>query len=87
MDRLTFMVNDKMCVGVHKEDLMVRFDPKIHDEVIKRKGACTMDFTKKPMRGFIFVNPKGTKSPKDLKYWIDLGLKFNKQAKASKKRT
>ena len=86
MGGLTFMVNDKMCVGVHKEDLMVRLDPKIHNEAIKRKGARTMDFTKKPMRGFIFVNPKGTKSPKDLKYWIDLGLKFNKQAKASKKR-
>ena len=86
MGGLTFMVNGKMCVGVHKEDLMVRLDPEIHDEVIKRKGARTMDFTKKPMRGFIFVNPKGTESPKDLKYWLDLGLKFNKQAKVSKKK-
>ena len=79
------MVNGKMCVGVHKEDLMVRLDPEIHDEAIKRKGARTMDFTKKPMRGFIFVNPKGTKSPKDLKYWLDLALDFNKRAKASKR--
>ena len=86
MGGLTFMVNGKMCVGVHKEDLMVRLDPEIHDEAIKRKGARTMDFTKKPMRGFIFVNPKGTKSPKDLQYWLDLGLKFNKQAKISKKK-
>ena len=85
MGGLTFMVNGKMCVGVHKEDLMVRLDPEIHDETIRRKGARTMDFTKKPMRGFIFVNPTGTKTLKDLKYWLDLALDFNKRAKASKR--
>ena len=86
MGGLTFMVNGKMCVGVLKEDLMVRLDPLIHDEVIKRKGARTMDFTKKPMRGFVFVNSTGTKTPKDLKYWLDLGLSFNKHTKVSKKK-
>ena len=75
-----------MCVGVHKEDLMVRLDPEIHDNALKRKGARTMDFTNKPMRGFIFVNPAGTKTLKDLHYWLDLALDFNKRAKASKKK-
>ena len=86
MGGLIFMVNNKMCVGVHREDLMVRLDPEIHNVAIKRKGARTMDFTKKPIRGFIFVNPKATKSSRSLKYWLDLGLKFNKQAKVSKKK-
>ena len=57
MGGLTFMLNGKMCVGVHKEDLMVRLDLEIHDNAIKKKGARTTNFTKKPMRGFIFVNP------------------------------
>ena len=86
MGGLTFMVNGKMCVGVHKEDLMVRLDPEIHDNALKRKGARTMDFTNKPMRGFIFVNPAGTKTQKDLDHWLGLALDFNKRAKSSKKR-
>ena len=86
MGGLTFMVNGKMCVGVHKQDLMVRLDPKIHDLTLKRKGARTMDFTNKPMRGFIFVNLAGTKTSKNLNYWLDLALDFNKRAKASKKK-
>ena len=86
MGGLTFMVNGKMCVGVHNEDLMVRLDPEIHDNALKRKGARTMDFTNKPMRGFIFVNPAGTKTQKDLDHWLSLALDFNKRAKSSKKR-
>ena len=81
MGGLTFMVNGKMCVGVHEKDLMVRLDPEIHDKALKRKGARTMDFTNKPIRGFIFVNPAGTKTLKDLNYWLDLALDFNKRAK------
>lgn len=86
MGGLTFMLRDKMCVGVLKEELMCRIDPEIHEEAIKRKGCRTMDFTKKPMKGFVFVNASGTSSEKDLKYWVELSVDFNAVAKASKKK-
>ena len=86
MGGLTFMVNDKMCVGILKDELMARIDPQIHDESIKRKGCRTMDFTKKPMKGFVFVSPEGTTQQKDLDYWVKLSLDFNARAKASKKK-
>lgn len=38
------------------------------------------------MKGFVFVGPEGTKSKKDLEYWINLSLEFNKKAKSSKKK-
>ena len=84
MGGLTFMVNGKMCVGILKNDLMARIDPEVHDIALKRKGCREMDFTGKPMKGFVFVNPDGTK--KELDYWIDLALDFNGRAKSSKKR-
>ena len=87
MGGLTFMVNGKMCVGVHKDDLMGRIDPDTYEIALRRKGCRPMDFTGKPMRGFVFVSPKGTSNKKDLGFWIDLALDFNKKAKASKKRT
>lgn len=86
MGGLTFMLRDKMCVGVLKDELMCRIDPEIHDETIKKKGCRTMDFTKKPMKGFVFVDSRGTYSEKDLHYWIGLSVDFNARAKASKKK-
>jgi hypothetical protein len=45
-----------------------------------------MDFTGKPMKGFVFVGPAGTRSDKDLAEWLSLSLEFNKNAKPSKKK-
>jgi len=86
MGGLTFMVNDKMCVGIAKNDLMVRIDPAVHEMALKRKGCREMDMMKRRIRGFVFVSPKGLETKKDLSYWINLALDFNKKAKASKKR-
>jgi TfoX/Sxy family transcriptional regulator of competence genes len=82
---LCFMVNDKMCVGVEKERLMVRLDPAKYDEVMEKEGCKPMDFTGKVMKGFIFVDIEVLSTKKKLAYWIDLALEYNKIAKASKK--
>jgi TfoX/Sxy family transcriptional regulator of competence genes len=86
MGGLTFMVNGKMCVGVLNDDLMVRLAPEVYDEALERPGCRAMDFTGKPMKGFVFVDSEGTKGARQLSYWISLALDFNKGAKASKKR-
>ena len=87
MGGLTFMVNSKMCVGILKDDLMARIDPDVYEIALRKKGCREMNFTGRPMKGFVFVGPSGTSNKKDLKYWLDLALDFNKRAKASKKRT
>ena len=86
MGGLTFMVNDKMCVGVLNNDLMVRIDPAVYEEVLERRECREMDFTGRPMKGFVFVDPDGTKSKKDLEHWLGLALEYNKKAKSSKRK-
>ena len=86
MGGLTYMVNGKMCVGILGDELMARIDPEIHDRALRRKGCRVMDFTGRPMKGFVFVGPAGTKSEKDLAFWMNLALEYNARAKASKKR-
>lgn len=81
-----YMVNDKMCVGVVKEELMARLDPEITRDALKRTGCRLMDFTGKSMKGFVFVSPEGTDMEKDLESWISLALEYNPRAKASKKK-
>ena len=86
MGGLTFMLNDKMCVGIVNDDLMVRINPKVYESALEKTGCREMDFTGRPMKGFVFVAPEGTKSKKDLEYWINLALDFNKKAKSSKRK-
>ena len=83
---IAFMVNDKMCVGVIKSDLMARIDPEIHDESIKKEGCRAMDFTKRPMKGYVYIEPGAIDLNEDLDYWINLALDFNPRAKSSKKK-
>ena len=83
---LCFMVNDKMCVGVETERLLVRLDPAIYDEVMNKEGCKPMDFTGKSMKGFVFVDIDALNTKKKLEYWIDLALEYNKIAKPSKKK-
>lgn len=83
---LCFMVNDKMCIGVEKERLMVRLDPVKYEEVMEKEGCKPMDFTGKIMKGFVFVDADVLNTRKKLEYWVDLALAYNKIAKASKKK-
>ena len=86
MGGLCFMVDGKMCVGVEKERLMVRLDPAMYEDALGRRGCEPMDFTGRPMRGFVFVNAEGIATTRDLASWLDLALDFNPRAVSSKKK-
>lgn len=89
---LCFMVNEKMCCGVHYDKkketdlLMARIGEAAHDAALDREGCHPMDFTGRPMKGYVFVTPDGFDTDDDLAYWVQLCLDFNPLAKASKKR-
>jgi hypothetical protein len=89
---LCFMVDDKMCCGIHYDKkketdlLMARIGPEASEKALKREGCHPMDFTGRPMKGYVFITPDGFDSEEDMEYWIDLCLGFNPKAKASNKR-
>ena|SRR6187402_398855 len=83
---LCFLVDDKMLIGVEKNRLMARIDPEDEPKALKRKGAKPMDFTGRVMKGFVFIDDTAVDMDKDLEYWVDLCLKYNPKAKASKKK-
>lgn len=92
MGGLCFMVDGKMCCGIHFDKkkqtdlLMARIGEAACEKAMKKKGCHPMDFTGRPMRGYVFVSPDGFDKDRDLKYWIGLCMAFNPLAKASKKR-
>ena len=87
MGGLCFMVNGKMCLGVSDQRLMVRLDPAVEVESLQLRGCKQMDFTGRPMKGYVFVHPEGIETDTQLLHWVNLALEFNPKAKASKKRS
>ena len=78
-----YLYNGNMCVGVHKDELIVRFDPKTTDELLKKKGARPFDITGRPMKGWILVNAEGIKG-NDLNKWFDIAFSFVKSLPSKK---
>lgn len=85
MGGLCYMVDDKMCLGIVKNDFMARVGEEAYGELVSLKGARPMDFTKRPMKGYLFVAPEGVDYDEDLEFWIKKCLEFNPRAKKSKK--
>lgn len=87
-----FQVNEKMLCGIHIDKkygdslLMARIGETAYPNEIEKEECLPMDFTGRPMRGYIFVTPDGFTDDDSLGYWLDLCLAFNPLAKASKKR-
>lgn len=86
MGGLCYMIDDKMCVGVVKNNLMARIDPEIYEQALTRTGCREMNFTGRSMKGYVFVEPEGIDLDDDLDYWVELCLDFNPKAKSSKKK-
>ena len=73
---LAFMINGHMCCGIVGKDLVVRTGPEGFDEALRRPHSRPMDFTGRPMKGFVYVAPAGYRSDTNLKSWTKLALEF-----------
>lgn len=73
---IAFMVSGHMCVGVIKDDLVLRLGDEEGVAALEDPNVRPMDFTGRPMKNFLYVGPKGTSKEKDLRAWIARGLKY-----------
>lgn len=73
---LAYLSNGKMFAGILHSDLVVRVGPDANDEALKKPHTRPMDFTGRPMKGYIYVGPDGTKSAAQLRTWLTRGLDF-----------
>jgi len=73
---LAFMIRGHMCCGVNGEELMARVGPDAYEEALQEPHARVMDFTGKPLKGFVFVGVEGIASDSDLKKWVERVSEF-----------
>jgi TfoX/Sxy family transcriptional regulator of competence genes len=85
---LAFMLHGNMFVGILDRSLMARVGPENYERALASLGARQMDFTGRPMRGYVFVDAECVKSTADLKRWValctDFAAKLPAKAKAKK---
>jgi hypothetical protein len=72
-----YMYNGNMCVGVHKNDLIIRYDPKLTAEINSDKNVKEFDITGRPMKGWSLVSTEGIKG-NALDKWFELAFSFVK---------
>ena len=75
---LSFLYRGKMTVGIVKDELAVRVIGDKMEETLKSAYTRPMDFTKKPMKEFIYVAPEGFATEAQLHHFISLGLEHAK---------
>lgn len=85
MGGLVFMVRGKMCVGVETTRMMARLDPGNEAAALARAGCKPMDFTGRPMLGFVFIDATVLRTERQLVSWLKLALASNPKAKVSAK--
>ena len=78
MGGLGFMIGGHVTLGIVGEDLMVRVGPDGYQRALKRVHARQMDFTGRSIKGFVFVEPAGTRTKRSLASWIAPAVAFAK---------
>lgn len=73
---VAFLLRGHMCCGAVKDNLVVRVGPERYQEALVEPHARPMDFTGRPLRGFVFVAPGGHKTDKALAKWVTKAVDF-----------
>jgi TfoX/Sxy family transcriptional regulator of competence genes len=73
---LAFLLHGKMFCGILGDELMVRVGAAEHDGAVAEPHVRAMDFTGRPMRGYVLVSREGLGSDRGLARWVERGRSF-----------
>jgi TfoX/Sxy family transcriptional regulator of competence genes len=73
---IAFLLDGKTFCGVVGDDLMVRVGPELHEQALAAPHARPMDFTGRPMKGYVFVGPPGTRTETAVRKWVERATTF-----------
>ena len=67
---LAFMSRGYMFVGIVGDVLLARVGPEYYEQALSGPFVREMDFTGKPMKGYVFVDPPGFEEDSELSEWV-----------------
>ncbi len=74
---LAFLLNGHMCCGVHQRELIVRVEPRRHEDFLTKPETREFDLSGRPsMKGWLIVTEKGCLSEGTLEGWVNESLRY-----------
>src|SRR5688572_22090866 len=70
---LAFLCSGRMCCGIVGTDLMVRVPTGAYESTLAEPHVRPMDFTGRPMKGFVYVARVALGTPTSLRAWVSRG--------------
>lgn len=67
---LAFLLHGKMFVGINASTLMARVGAERHQDALAQPHVREMDFTGRPMKGYVYVEPSGLEKDRALADWV-----------------
>lgn len=83
---IAYMINDKMCVGVTKEQMMLRVMDEHFDALVEENYVHAMSMRGKTMRGFLFIDQEAFSNDADLNRLVSMGLEFGEKGELKSKK-
>ena len=83
---VAFLSRGYMFVGISGDALMARVGPDYHEAALGRRHVREMDFTGRPMKGYVFVDAPAIAKDADLAEWIERCHAFVKSLPPKKKK-
>lgn len=68
---VAYLREGRMFIGVLHDELMVRVGKDAHAVALAKPHVRPMDFTGRPIEGYVYVAPKGFATDAALKAWIE----------------
>jgi hypothetical protein len=73
---LSFLSRGHMVVCVVGNTLMARIGPEAYADALRLPHVREMDFTGRPMKGYVFVDPPAIERDDDLERWVAASRAF-----------
>jgi TfoX/Sxy family transcriptional regulator of competence genes len=73
---LAFMLDGHMCVGTTNSRFVARVGPRHYERALQEMYTSIIDFTGKPLKGFVYVEPEAISTDPALYKWIRHCEKF-----------
>jgi TfoX N-terminal domain len=81
---LSFLIGGHMCCGVVGTDLCLRLGKEAAGLALNREHVREMDFTGRPLRSMVYVEPAGLRTAAVLGAWIDQAVAFTETLPAKR---
>jgi TfoX/Sxy family transcriptional regulator of competence genes len=73
---LAFLLEGKLLCGIIGDELMARVGPNDYEEALLLPNVRKMDFTGRPLKGLVTVEPEGLDFDSELEHWLLKGYEF-----------